>query len=307
MTVFSVLLTVLLALTSLGLDVAAPRGEGTPGSSIIDYPELHIRITDTAFEVQPQVKAGRYVVVVENAITDPSNAASFLGDAGADLMRLPEGVTLEQVREELAAPPAEEPGAIEMPEWVYEAVWAGGPIAAFRGTARTVVDLTPGEWLVLPTNLGGAQPPEPLRVTGATSATPSGTVPFEADVAVDLQDFAFAGLPAQVEQGQQIWELTNVSTQPHMMAISRLPAGTTQEALWAFVTQASPASEGLSFEDFAPAPGVGYLSAGQTAWAVLDLEPGTYVALCFVPDQETDMPHVLMGMAAVFTVGESGS
>jgi hypothetical protein len=306
MIVLYVLLTALLAPTSTGFDLAVAQ-QGTPELPILPYPELHIRITDTGFEVQPEIEAGRYVAVVENAITDPSHGASYLGDAGADLMRLPEGVTLKQVRESLADLPDEGPGTIEMPEWVNDAVWAGGPIAAFEGTARTIVDLTPGTWVVLATNLGGAQSPQPLMVTGTSSTTPIDMAPVKADVPVKLQDFAFVGLPERVEQGSQIWELTNVSDQPHMMAVSKLPAGTTQEAVSALIAQASPAPEGLSFEDFSPAPGVGYLSAGQTAWAVLDLEPGSYVALCFVPDRETGMPHVLMGMAMVFTVGASDS
>ena len=49
-------------------------------------------------------------------------------------------------------------------------------------------------------------------------------------------------------------------------------------------------------------PGLGALSPGQTSWLALDLAPGTYIALCFVPDRETGVPHALMGMVQVFTV-----
>jgi len=37
-----------------------------------------------------------------------------------------------------------------------------------------------------------------------------------------------------------------------------------------------------------------------------NLEPGTYVALCFMPEKETGMPHAFKGMYAVFTIGAEG-
>jgi len=42
----------------------------------------------------------------------------------------------------------------------------------------------------------------------------------------------------------------------------------------------------------------------RAAPLALDLAPGTYIALCFVPEEETGAPHALMGMVQVFTVGE---
>ena len=80
---------------------------------------------------------------------------------------------------------------------------------------------------------------------------------------------------------------------------------------------------GLRGEGATPSPGqpawamdeaafeeLGYvqvLSAGRTAWVAVDLAAGTYLALCFVPDQESGMLHALMGMVEVFTVGEVGT
>lgn len=48
--------------------------------------------------------------------------------------------------------------------------------------------------------------------------------------------------------------------------------------------------------------GIGALSAGNTGWYLTDLAPATNVALCFVLDGETHMPHALRGMIQVFTV-----
>lgn len=35
----------------------------------------------------------------------------------------------------------------------------------------------------------------------------------------------------------------------------------------------------------------------------VDLTPGTYVAVCFVIDPETGMPHAMEGMVSLFEVG----
>jgi hypothetical protein len=53
------------------------------------------------------------------------------------------------------------------------------------------------------------------------------------------------------------------------------------------------------FED---AGGMQALDAGKTGWLTLDLEPGTYVALCFVPDPASGTAHMDMGMIVPFSV-----
>ena len=52
--------------------------------------------------------------------------------------------------------------------------------------------------------------------------------------------------------------------------------------------------------------GVAPISADQTVFVELNLEPGNYVAVCFMPDRETGMPHALKGMFVVFQVGAEG-
>jgi hypothetical protein len=43
------------------------------------------------------------------------------------------------------------------------------------------------------------------------------------------------------------------------------------------------------------------VSPGVPAWATLHLEPGSYVAVCFVPAAD-GTPHALKGMVTPFTV-----
>jgi hypothetical protein len=45
------------------------------------------------------------------------------------------------------------------------------------------------------------------------------------------------------------------------------------------------------------------IGAGVEMWTTIDLEPGTYVALCFLPDLNGDFSsHFEHGMIQVFTV-----
>jgi hypothetical protein len=67
---------------------------------------------------------------------------------------------------------------------------------------------------------------------------------------------------------------------------------------------ATPTGGGPSGRDLLGIGGLGWLTPGATAWTEVDLEPGTYFALCYVFDPETGQPHVANGMVDVFTVGE---
>ena len=53
---------------------------------------------------------------------------------------------------------------------------------------------------------------------------------------------------------------------------------------------------------FADAGGLGAIAPGTSQWLKLNLQPGQYAALCFVPDSVTGKPHYMLGMAAQFSV-----
>lgn len=48
--------------------------------------------------------------------------------------------------------------------------------------------------------------------------------------------------------------------------------------------------------------GLQAIDSGRTGWAGLDLSPGEYIALCFVPDPASGKPHIELGMVASFRV-----
>lgn len=104
--------------------------------------------------------------------------------------------------------------------------------------------------------------------------------------------------------------MTTTGDEPHALLLSRYWKAFTEEEimelLMAFGPPASPEAAttppALDFGLFEDAYESGVLSAGQTNWLEIDLEPGYYVALCFVPDPETGTPHALLGMYELFEV-----
>ena len=291
------LFVVILALVLTGpAGIAAQDLEATPETAEselagLGYPELLVRVNGDAFETpETTVAAGRTLVRLENV-----GEESWHGF----MLQVPEDVTDEQVAADLG-PEAESP-----PPWMFEAIYPGFPGETLPGqTSLALVDLRPGRYIVLSDTV---QPFEVVGEVATPVATPEAERPV-IDGTVRLFDFNFE-FPETVEAGPQLWEVTNTGEQPHELLLARSPEPVTTEQVIELMASesegATPTGGGPSFGDFEPVGGIGWLSPGLTAWTEVDLAPGTYVALCFVFDPETGMPHVAMGMVAVFTVGEA--
>jgi hypothetical protein len=112
-------------------------------------------------------------------------------------------------------------------------------------------------------------------------------------VDVVATDYAF-DMPATVEAGRTSIVLTNEGAEAHFILIVKLAEGVTLEDAMA-VEDPTGMIEG-EWDSGLAAPG------GEDEEAItLDLEPGTYGALCFVPGPD-GTPHAFMGMQQEFTV-----
>ena len=291
------LAVVLLALLGAGgVAGGAVAQDATPAAADsllagMGYPELLIEVDDQdTIRVSDEVPAGRTLLTLANLGQESWHGL---------LLRLPAGVTLAAL--EAATP---EPGQEDAPPpWLFEADYPGFPGETPGGQrSRAVVDLVPGEYLIVEDTF------QPFVVVG-DAATPAAGADPAVDGTVRLFDFNFE-LPDALAPGRQVWAVTNTGPQPHELLLVRSPMPVEAEQVVGLLTnegedeEATPTGGGPSFADLEPVGGMGWLSPGATAWAEVDLEPGTYVALCFVPDPATGMPHAAMGMVAVFTVGE---
>jgi hypothetical protein len=242
------------------------------------------------------VPAGRYLLTVENASGSLAGAYPILRPAGLSAAGMQAGIQAA-----IATPEG------RVPDWFYQVTAVGGPFAPPSGRNQSIVDLAPGAYGILNPGTGVVAALEVVADPGATPVIPAEPA---ADLAVELREYAYVGLPERVAPGPQVWAVTTTGEQPNELALLRAPTGTTFAQVMAALAappDATPPPGGLAFTNLVPVGGVGYLSPGQTAWGVFDLAPGTYVALCFVPDRETGMPHAAMGMVAVVTVGEPGT
>lgn len=285
--------------------IAAQSTPAASGGLLSDlgYPEVNIVASESGFEVPDDVQAGTVLITLENRAPFP---------VGFSLIQLPEGASPADLGPPPgaatdASPAAGEEAAPEegLPPILYDAVWAGG-VFAFPGgpPAQAVVTLTPGEWL-----LAGPPdvpiPPQPFTVggeAGGAPATPEGAV------SVELDNFQII-LPDQIAAGPQIWEVSNVGDQPHEIFISTTPERLTiedAETLLRLPEEATPPPGLPSLEEFLPVSFVAPISGEQTTLVEMNLEPGHYVAVCFIPEKESGEPHAMEGMVTVFSVGAEG-
>jgi hypothetical protein len=279
--VFIVVLA-LLTIAVLGQPTAAEMGP------LPQLPALSIAIQDQSYDIASSVPAGRYLVSVSN---ERRNGISI------SFVAPPPGHSLADT--ELALSDQDTAA-----DWLYEATFIPGPYAAAGKSGQGIVDLPAGVWLVW----GGNDIPfaGPVLTVTDKDATSMAALEPAVDVEVSLQEYAFVGLESGVHAGSQIWKLTNTGMQPHLFDLIRAPYALTVEqmmTLMALPDDAVPPPGIPAADEFVQVSGSGTISPGGTEWLVLpELSPGTYVALCFVPDRATAAPHAAMGMIQIFTI-----
>jgi uncharacterized cupredoxin-like copper-binding protein len=182
------------------------------------------------------------------------------------------------------------------PKW---ATMEGGPNPPELGdTASTTVMLEPGNYAMLCFVPGPDGVPHvakgmvsPLRVTGAAAA---GAEP-EAEVVMKLVDYDFE-LSKPLKAGRYTIRVENAGPQEHEVAIVKLESGKEPMdfARWG-EKQVGKAPGTLH-------GGVSGIMPGDKAFVDVDLAPGEYALICFVPDSKDGKGHYHHGMAKKVTV-----
>lgn len=184
------------------------------------------------------------------------------------------------------------------PAW---AVPAGGPNPSAPGLPESSVTLRlePGPYALvcfipsadgMPHVAKGMVASLDVVAEGAVAGNPTG------DVEMVLTDYAF-GLAAPMTAGPHDIHVANQASQPHEVVLVRLAEGAT----------------GMAFPEWAdggmkgPPPatmigGVSAIATGQSASFPVDLAPGRYALICFVPDAKDGKPHFVHGMVQEFTI-----
>ncbi len=132
-----------------------------------------------------------------------------------------------------------------------------------------------------------------------TDSTPTVAAAALPQVHVQATDYRY-DMPAAVPAGLVTITQTNSGAQPHQVVISRLKAGVSDQQM----LDAFPGEEAKidALSTFAGGPGI--VAPGGTQAVVVSLQPGRYVAYCFLPAPD-GMAHFAKGMYRFFTVART--
>lgn len=277
------LLLALAGILSACGESTATNSSNTP-TATQSIPKVTITTKDFTFDMPEIISTGYVTVTVVNTGTE---------DHQAQFVRINDGVTLDQFKEALK----------KGPEAALPLVTTAGGISAVKpGQSQEItLNLAEGQYAALCFLAGKDNIPHTekgmidyFKVTGPSNV---GQVSApQADIDVVLKDFTF-GLPGTIKSGSHTYKVTNEGPQPHEMAIMKLAPGKTIEDV----------KVALQSQSAGPPPGdfvcgAGALAPGSSAWLKMSLEPGNYVAVCFVPDPATGKAHAELGMITAFSV-----
>jgi hypothetical protein len=213
----------------------------------------------------------------------------------AQVVRLEDGKTLDDFAKAMKqnGPP---------PSWVK---FIGGPngIAPDQEATSTMV-LTPGHYAALCYIPGTDGVPhvmkgmvQPFEVTaGAAAGAASDQLP-PGDVTVKMADYSFeASQP--LTPGHHTILVENAGPQEHEIVLLKLSPGKSVRDFgkWAVAGMKGP-PPGI------PLGGLGAMEKDGRGVFTVDLAPGDYGFICFVPDVKDGKPHLAHGMVKQFKVG----
>jgi len=238
---------------------------------------------DYRFEGPAEIPAGLTQFRLTNKGTEPHHLT---------LVRLDQGRTFDSLMARLRRPGPP-------PAWARP---VGGPNAPDPGAESNAEHmLEPGNYAVLcfvPTKEGVPHLAKgmvaPLKVTAA--AGPAAT-PRDADVVMKLVDYDFE-LSSPLTPGERIIRVENSAQQMHEVELAKLSPGKSVQDLIAW--------EMGGRKGEAPGKwvgGIATLAQGEQGQFTVEVEPGNYALICFVPDAKDGKPHLAHGMAKTIKVG----
>jgi hypothetical protein len=211
----------------------------------------------------------------------------------AQLIRLEDGKTLQDLAKAMSTPGP-------TPSWVK---FVGGPNGIGPGqTANATATLTPGQYAyhcLIPSTDGvmhlAKGMARPFEVTAASSAAAAESP--AADVTIKLSDYDFQS-SQPLTPGRHTILVENAGPQAHEIVMLKLAPGKKVEDFgrWAETGMKGPPPA-------APLGGVAVLEKGDHGSFDVELTPGEYGFICFVPDSKDGKPHLFHGMMKTIKVG----
>jgi hypothetical protein len=272
----------LAAVLSCRSERSTPVADATPPAPTTPN-TVTFTATDFAFTGPTQIAAGQTILHLANKGKEPHHMV---------VIRVEQGRTYDSL---LAA--LRKPGP--PPGWVRV---LGGPIAGEPGRESSSEHLlTPGQYAVVcfvPSTDGA--PHFTKGMVSALEVTPGTSAPAaesEADIAVKLNDYDFE-FETALTPGRHMIKVENTAPQMHEIVIAKLNPGKSAKQLidWEFGGRKGEAP-GTYLTGMAP------MQQGEAARFEVNLDPGEYALICFVPDAKDGKPHTMHGMLKQIKVG----
>lgn len=237
---------------------------------------------DYAFQAPDTIDAGAVTFRLKNEGPDLHHVW---------LIRLENGKTMADVEAALKS------GQRGFPTWIVN---EGGPNAAVPGAeSNATVVLEPGNYALLCVIPAADGQPHMMKgmmraLTVIRSDGESTELPT-ADVQITLADYGFQ-FSSPLTAGRHVILFRNVASQPHEAVLVQLAPGKSVGELAGWLDKREGPPPGR------PIGGIAGIDKGVENTIEVNLEPGEYGLICFVPDAKDGKPHIAHGMITQFTV-----
>ena len=262
---------------------AAVVGGPVPKKPAVAAPVVVVHAKDYSFAAPKSVKSG---ITTFRLVNDGKEMHHL------QLIKLDKGKTMADLAAELKknGPP---------PAWMTE---VGGPNPAIPGaTVEATLALEPGSYvMVCFVPSPGSPTPHVMKgmmseftvTPGASSATEGA-----ADATVHLNDYTFT-VDKPLSAGHRVLKVVNDAKQDHELILVELAPGKTAADVgnWVEKEMMKGPPPGK------PIGGMAAIADGRTGTFPVDLKPGKYGLICFVPDGKDGKSHFMHGMAKEITV-----
>jgi hypothetical protein len=249
---------------------------------------LDVVAKDFSFTTASSVKAGLVDVRLDN---------QGQYEHQAQLVRINDGVTPQQLQEAQSDPTGEKVLALVAVK--------GGVNGIAPGAKQSVIsNLDAGNYLML-CFIGEPDGTPHVAKGMVTPFTVTGTAPAEVsepkyDYEIEAKDFSFT-VPA-LKSGTHTIEFKNNGPQPHEATMYKVADGKTPADVQKFLGTVATGGKPDGPPPFKGAGGGPAIAPNTAVFPTLDLQPGTYVLTCFIPDPASHKPHIALGMFTSFEV-----
>ena len=268
------------ATSSSSAPAAGSSATAAPGGQ-----NVAVTAKDFAFDLPPSIPAGVVNITLTNSGKEEHQA---------QLAKIADGKTMQEVVAALAK--QDSATALSIITFV------GGPTGVAPGGTQTIsANLAPGNYMAICFVTSDDGVPHfakgmvaAFTVTGAAS----GAQLPPASASLTLQDFSFVGVDT-LPTGPQVVAVTNKGPQPHEATIVKLDAGVTADQARSQMAAVTGPATTVPSRDIG---GSAAIAANSTANVTINLPPGNYAFVCYVPDPASGKGHFQLGMIGALTV-----